>query len=75
MLEMSEVDVLLVGEMHPSKPKRPKDRMSVIGRARSRIESVDLNALFQRQEGCPGTRFGGIKVRVPKGERIDASGR
>lgn len=46
---MSEVDVLLMGEMHPSKPGRAKDRLALIGRARSRVESVDFNALFQRQ--------------------------
>ena len=48
LLEMSEVGVLLVGEMHPSKPGRPKDRLALIGRARARIEAVDFNALFQR---------------------------
>lgn len=45
---MSEVEVLLVGEMHPSKPGRAKERLALIGRARARIEAVDFNALFQR---------------------------
>lgn len=49
LLDMSEVGVLLVGEMHPSKPGRAKDRLALIGRARARIEAVDLNALFQRR--------------------------
>lgn len=49
LLDMSEVDVLLVGEMHPSKPGRAKERLALIGRARARIEAVDLNALFQRR--------------------------
>lgn len=48
LLEMSEVGVLLVGEMHPSKPGRAKDRLALIGRARARIEAADFNALFQR---------------------------
>ncbi|CAM9544216.1 unnamed protein product, partial [Discosporangium mesarthrocarpum] len=49
LLDLSEVDVLLVGELHPSKPGRPKkDRLALIGRARARVTSVDLNKLFQR---------------------------
>eukprot|EP00903_Cladosiphon_okamuranus_P008796 g8425.t1 len=48
LLDMSEVGVLLVGEMHPSKPGRAKDRLGLIGRVCARIESVDFNALFKR---------------------------
>ena len=48
LLDMSEVGVLLVGEMHPSKPGRAKDRLALIGRVCARIESVDFNALFKR---------------------------
>ncbi|CAM9144999.1 unnamed protein product [Ascophyllum nodosum] len=48
LLDMSEVGVLLVGEVHPSKPGRAKDRLALIGRARARIEAIDLNVLFQR---------------------------
>lgn len=40
--------MLLVGEMHPSKPGRAKDRLALIGRVCARIESVDFNALFKR---------------------------
>lgn len=45
--------MLLVGELHPGKPGRAKDRLALIGRARARIEAVDLNALFQRCVCCP----------------------
>ncbi|CAN0251558.1 unnamed protein product, partial [Ectocarpus sp. 8 AP-2014] len=48
LLDMSEVGVLLVGEMHPSKPGRAKDRLALIGRVISSVESVDFNALFKR---------------------------
>ncbi|CAM9363713.1 unnamed protein product [Scytosiphon promiscuus] len=48
LLDMSEVGVLLVGEMHPSKPGRAKDRLALIGRVCARIESVDFNALFKK---------------------------
>ncbi|CAM9685804.1 unnamed protein product, partial [Ectocarpus sp. 13 AM-2016] len=51
LLDMSEVGVLLVGEMHPSKPGRAKDRLALIGRVISSVESVDFNALFKRQSG------------------------
>lgn len=58
LLDMSEVGVLLVGEMHPSKPGRPKDRLALIGRVCARIESVDFNELFKR---CANE---GFKVRM-----------
>lgn len=51
LLDMSEVGVLLVGEMHPSKKGRAKDRLALIGRVRARVEAVDFNALFQRRVG------------------------
>lgn len=55
LLDMSEVGVLLVGEMHPSKPGRAKDRLALIGRVCARVESVDFNALFKRY--CCTLRF------------------
>ena len=59
--------MLLVGEMHPSKPGRAKERLALIGRARARIEAVDFNALFQRwagQRGWEGAERGTYKLPV-----------
>ncbi|CAN0054678.1 unnamed protein product [Ectocarpus sp. 6 AP-2014] len=60
LLDMSEVGVLLVGEMHPSKPGRAKDRLALIGRVISSVESVDFNTLFKRQSGSVLARVHGV---------------